>query len=58
MNAMKSASDNAEEMLRKLKIQYNKLRQAAITNEMIEITAGAKAQHMKLQSTEPGNRHE
>ena len=47
MNAMKSASDNAEEMLRKLKIQYNKLRQAAITNEMIEITAGAKAQRQK-----------
>lgn len=58
MNAMKSASDNAEEMLRKLKIQYNKLRQAAITNEMIEITAGARAQRMKLQSTESGNRHE
>lgn len=47
MNAMKNASDNAEEMLRSLRIQYNKLRQAAITNEMIEITAGAKAQKQK-----------
>lgn len=43
MIAMKSASDNAEEMLRTLQIQYNKIRQAAITNEMIEIAAGAKA---------------
>ena len=43
MNAMKSASDNAEEMLRLLRIQYNKVRQAAITGEMIEITAGVKA---------------
>lgn len=58
MNAMKSASDNAEEMLGKLKIQYNKLRQAAITNEMIEITAGAKSQRIKRQSTEMGNSHE
>ncbi len=43
MIAMKSASDNAEEMLRSLKVQYNKVRQAAITGEMIEITAGVKA---------------
>ena len=47
MYAMKNASDNAEEMLHSLRIQYNKLRQAAITNEMIEITAGAKAQKQK-----------
>ena len=58
MNAMKSASDNAEEMLRNLKVQYNKLRQAAITNEMIEITAGAKAQSMKRQSAGMRNSHE
>ena len=44
MNAMKSASSNADEMLHDLNIQYNKLRQAAITNEITEITAGAKAQ--------------
>ncbi len=43
MIAMKSASDNAEEMLRSLKVQYNKVRQAAITGEMIEITAGVNA---------------
>lgn len=43
MIAMKSASDNAEEMLKALQLQYNKLRQASITNEMIEITAGVRA---------------
>lgn len=48
MNAMRSASDNAEDMLKELKIQYNKIRQAAITGEMIEITAGVTAQRSKL----------
>ncbi len=43
MNAMKSASDNAEEIIASLGLQYNKMRQAAITGEMIEITAGVKA---------------
>ena len=47
MNAMKSAGDNAEEMLRTLRVQYNKVRQAAITEEMIEIAAGAKALRQK-----------
>ena len=43
MMAMKSAGDNAEEMLKSLQLQYNKIRQASITNEMIEITAGVRA---------------
>lgn len=43
MTAMNSAGKNADEMLRKLKIQYNGIRQAAITREMTEIAAGAKA---------------
>ena len=43
MTAMKSAGDNAEEMLKALQLQYNKIRQASITNEMIEITAGVRA---------------
>ena len=43
MTAMSSAGKNAEEMLKKLKIQYNGIRQAAITREMTEIAAGAKA---------------
>lgn len=43
MTAMKSAADNAEDMLKMLRLQYNKMRQTAITNEMIEITAGVRA---------------
>lgn len=43
MLAMSTAGKNAEEMLKKLKKEYNTLRQAGITNEMIEIVAGVKA---------------
>lgn len=43
MTAMNTAGKNAEEMLKKLRVQYNGIRQAAITNEMIEITSGTKA---------------
>jgi F-type H+-transporting ATPase subunit gamma len=41
--AMKSASDNAKELADGLNLQYNKSRQAGITREIIEITAGAEA---------------
>ncbi len=43
MLAMSTAGKNAEDMLKKLKTQYNAIRQAKITNEMIEITSGANA---------------
>lgn len=43
MIAMNSASKNAEKMLKDLKTQYNHVRQAAITSEIIEVTAGARA---------------
>lgn len=43
MTAMHKATDNATDMLRELKIYYNKARQAAITNEILEIVAGAEA---------------
>lgn len=43
MTAMHKATDNAKEMLRTLKISYNKARQAAITNEILEIVGGAEA---------------
>ena len=43
MTAMHQATDNATEMLRELKTSYNNARQAAITNEILEITAGAEA---------------
>ncbi|MBS1647598.1 MAG: ATP synthase F1 subunit gamma [Bacteroidetes bacterium] len=43
MTAMHKATDNAKDMLRTLKISYNKARQAAITNEILEIVGGAEA---------------
>ena len=41
--AMENATKNAEEMLSHLKLKYNKLRQASITKELIEITSGAES---------------
>ncbi|OGZ67376.1 MAG: ATP synthase F1 subunit gamma [Candidatus Staskawiczbacteria bacterium RIFCSPHIGHO2_02_FULL_34_10] len=41
--AMKTASDNASELGENLNLQYNKSRQAGITNQIIEITAGAES---------------
>lgn len=43
MTAMDKASENANELLTSLKIQYNRARQAAITTELTEIVAGASA---------------
>ncbi len=43
MTAMSKATDNAGELLRDLRLSYNKARQAAITNEILEIVAGAEA---------------
>jgi F-type H+-transporting ATPase subunit gamma len=43
MTAMHKATDNATEMRDALKLQYNKARQAAITNEILEIVGGAEA---------------
>ena len=43
MTAMHQATDNATELLKDLKLSYNKARQAAITNELIEIVSGANA---------------
>ena len=43
MTAMDKASENANEMLRGLKISYNRARQAAITTELSEIVSGAAA---------------
>ena len=43
MSAMDSATRNAGEMIDKLIIQYNRSRQAVITNELIEIISGAEA---------------
>jgi len=43
MSAMDNATRNAGEMIDKLTIQYNRSRQAVITNELIEIISGAEA---------------
>ena len=43
MVAMKSATDNAGNVIAELKLVYNKTRQAAITKELSEIVAGAAA---------------
>jgi F-type H+-transporting ATPase subunit gamma len=43
MVAMKSASDNAKNVINELKLVYNKARQAAITQEISEIVGGAAA---------------
>ncbi|MBN2647776.1 MAG: F0F1 ATP synthase subunit gamma [Thiotrichales bacterium] len=43
MMAMKNATDNAGEMIKELKLSYNKARQAAITAEISEIVAGSAA---------------
>jgi len=43
MTAMHKATDNAKELQDDLKLVYNKARQAAITNEILEIVAGAEA---------------
>ena len=43
MNAMSNATDNAEELISKLDLHYNKVRQAGITREITEIVGGAEA---------------
>lgn len=43
MTAMHKATDNATELNKQLKLEYNKARQAAITNEILEIVGGAEA---------------
>lgn len=43
--AMENATDNAREMIDKLNLNYNRARQSAITDEIIEIVAGSEAQN-------------
>ncbi len=47
MMAMQSASNSARDMLAELDILYNRARQAAITQEITEVIAGAKSQKKK-----------
>ena len=43
MSAMRNATDNAQEMISSLTLQYNKARQASITKELLDIVGGAEA---------------
>jgi len=43
MTAMDKATDNANELLKQLRLEYNRSRQAAITKEILEIIGGAEA---------------
>jgi F-type H+-transporting ATPase subunit gamma len=43
MVAMENATNNAEDLLEDLRLEYNRARQDAITTEIIEITSGAQA---------------
>jgi F-type H+-transporting ATPase subunit gamma len=44
MTAMQNATDNAGEIVRALSLEYNRVRQAAITTELTEVVAGSNAQ--------------
>jgi F-type H+-transporting ATPase subunit gamma len=43
MVAMKNATDNADQLVKHLTLEYNKLRQANITKELLEIASAAMA---------------
>ena len=47
MTAMDSANQNAENLLGELSLEFNRVRQAAITQEITEVSAGARAQRQK-----------
>ena len=47
MTAMQSATDSAQDIIRELSIEYNRARQAAITQEITEVCSGANAQKRK-----------
>lgn len=50
MMAMQTATDSASQMIKDLTIQFNRARQAAITQEITEVISGSKAQKKKSQS--------
>lgn len=54
MNAMDSANRNAEELLGELSVQYNHIRQSAITQEITEVSSGAKSMRNKAMSKKQG----
>ena len=57
MAAMSASNDNAQEIISKLSAEYNRLRQADITREITEVSAGAKALRSKRKVREEANEH-
>ncbi len=53
MSAMSAANQNAEKMLGELSLAYNRVRQSAITQEITEVSAGAKAQKERRRALPP-----
>lgn len=53
MNAMDAANRNAQELLAELSVQYNHIRQAAITREITEVSAGARSMRKKAGKKSP-----
>ena len=56
MIAMQSATDNANAMLSELSMEYNRVRQASITQEITEVISGAKALKRKKEAQENNNK--
>lgn len=56
MNAMQAANRNADEILEELNAEYNRVRQGVITQEITEISAGARSQKKKLKKALDKNR--
>ena len=54
MVAMQAANDSAQAMLHDLEIQFNRVRQAAITQEITEVISGARAQKKKKKKKAKG----
>lgn len=48
--AMRQASDNSQEMLDRLKLEFNRMRQAAVTTEVLELTGGANMQDSEAET--------
>ncbi len=57
MAAMSASNDNAQEIISRLSVEYNRLRQADITREITEVSAGAKAQSRKRKAREEADEH-
>jgi F-type H+-transporting ATPase subunit gamma len=52
MVSMRNATDNARELISALQMDYNKARQQAITNDMLDITGGAEAMAATVKTAE------